>query len=110
MKRKFMSRDSIVPVDAFVRHMGFIDYGFEDTGIKEYAPIEFRVTSRKTGNTARYVLAQPVEIEGVSGLYWWAHTDKQFRANERVLLNDVEVNPVPVGRVRYDGSLIFSLS
>lgn len=104
-----MDRDSIVPIDAFVRYMGFIDFGFEDTGVKEYTPIEFHVISRKTGNTARYVSAQPVEIEGVSGLYWWAHTDKQFRSSEKVLLNGVEVSPTPVGRVRYDGSLIFSL-
>lgn len=106
MRRVFIKRHEIVPVDSYTRHFGFITYGFDLKGSKDFQNLLLKVISSKTNKVSRHISAKAIEIENVSGIYYLLHTDKKIRSKEYVTCNNKKVTITPIGRLKYDGLLI----
>ncbi len=112
MRRLFIKRDELIPVDSFNLTQGSkyttVDYG--KTGTKSFDSVLFEVRSLKTGKASRLVRGWVVEIENVSGLYFLLYTDKKIRSFETLVSDRRRVNAVPVGRLKYNNFLVYSIS
>lgn len=110
-KRAYVRKSEVVSPDSFVIPNKLVDFGLECVGKKEFEPVVLEVKSRKTGNTARIMGTQAIEIEGMSGIYRMSYTSKMIRKNQKVvdLCTDQEYKTIPIGRLVYTGYVIYSL-
>ena len=102
-KRAYVRKSEVVSPDSFVIPNKLVDFGLEC--------VVLEVKSRKTGNTARIMGTQAIEIEGMSGIYRMSYTSKMIRKNQKVvdLCTDQEYKTIPIGRLVYTGYVIYSL-
>jgi len=107
IKRKdLMHHDSMRDTNKIVEN----SYQLNNTGKrKNYDFLIFNAYSVKTGNMSRQVSGRVVEIENVSGLYVLVYTTKKFRSNETVHMNGKDCDLIPIGRLKHNNLLIYSI-
>lgn len=106
-----MYRDELVPVDSsYESGNGIVDYKLQNIGGRDnFSSRTLRIVSTKSGNDSRQLYAIPIEIENVCGIYWLLNTSKKIRNTEKVVENNKEVEVRPVGRLKYNGKLVYSI-
>lgn len=78
---------------------------------KDIESLVLNIKSRKTGNESRHIVASPIEIDGLSGIYRMIWSKRMIRKRERVfnLFTGKEYEATPIARVKYAGYVIYKL-
>ena len=111
MRRYFVKRSEIMHSDSFFRNVNAFRYWKLPVvdGKDSYDDLLVTIVSRN-GNKSRDVICYPLEIENVSGLYYWFPSSKRVRACESVYCNGKKVSLTPIARLQYNSDMIYCIT
>lgn len=110
-QRIYFKKSEITHPDTLNKSFKLVDINFTRIGNKEFQHVKLIVKSAKTGNESRQIITDTVEIEGLSGIYNMAWSEKMIKKREKVVdgLIGIEYKVTPIARVAYYGYVIYKL-
>lgn len=108
MIRFKIKRDEIVHHDNLEGciHNSLVDFRLPQINKKSYLDLRIEVYS-KSGNSSRVMYLYPVELEGISGIFYWSHSKLKIKKSAIVILDGKVISIEPVARLKYNGDVIY---